>query len=272
MSRKALWPLVFILFIGISLYLQQSRALLNVRSTAVDIMAPLQSALNTLSQATAGLHVSFRDSQSIDQSNQKLQQRVDELRRENVELWEIIAKQQASMEAMGFEKANPQWKYLPARVVAWDPSNVVRTVTMDKGRTNGVDNGMVVVSPGGLIGKVMEVSDRWAKVLLITDPRSTVNGLLQAVEGRPKGILQGQPDGLLRMKYLMAESAVVKGDVVVTSGLGGGFPPGIFVGWVLDVSYSDGQMFHEAEVRPAASLTGLTDVLVITDFKPLTLD
>lgn len=271
-SKRVLWPLLILLLILSSIFLQQNRAILTIRSTAVDILAPLQAAVAGLSGLTGGFLGSLKGPQSLQQDNDKLRRMVDELRKENVELWETVALQQKEMEEKGFQKANPQWSYLSARVIAWDPSNIVRTAVIDKGKADGVGPGMVIASSSGLVGKVIELSDRWAKVLLVTDPRSSVNGMLQGAEDRPKGILQGRPDGLLHMKYLLAESNARKGDVVVTSGLGGAFPPGLFVGWVLDVSYSDGQMFHEALVRPAANLSDISDVMVITNFTPLSLD
>lgn len=270
--RRALWPLALFLLILASIFLQQNRALLTIRSMAVDILAPLQGALSSLAGASQDLLDSFQEVKTLELDNQGLRQTVEELRRENVELWEMVARQQRTMEEMGYRRANPRWEYLSARVIAWDPGNVVRTVVLDKGRLQGVGPGMVVVSPSGLIGKVVELADRWSKVLLIIDPRSSVNGVLQGVAGRPQGILQGRPDGLLHMKYLLPESVVRKGDVVVTSGLGGGFPPGLFLGWVAEVSYSEGQMFPEALVRPAANLSDLADVLVITNFTPVSLD
>ncbi len=271
-SRRALWPLVLVLLISFSIFLQQNRALLTIRSTAVNILAPLQEVVSGLAAASRGLAGSFKDVQALDQDNQKLKRMVDELRRENVELWEMNARQRSTIEELGFQKANPRWEYLSARVVAWDPSSLVRSVVIDKGRLDGGGPGMVVVSSTGLVGKVMELSDRWSKVLLITDPRSSVNGVLQGAEDRPKGVLEGRPDGLLHMKYLLAESNVKKGDVVVTSGLGGVFPQGLFIGWVSDVSYSDGQMFREALVRPSADLSELADLMVITNFSPLKLE
>ncbi|MDP2726465.1 MAG: rod shape-determining protein MreC [Dehalococcoidia bacterium] len=270
-SRRALWPLVIFLLIFVSIYIQQNRSFITIRSTVVDTLAPLQEALSGLSGASRDFLSSFKDMQTRSSDNQKLNQMVEELRRENVELWERIAQQQKTMEEMGYQKANPNWNYLSARVIAWDPSSMVRTLVIDKGSLDGVDSGMVVVAPSGLVGKVIELTDRWSKVLLITDPRSSVNGMLQGERDQSRGILQGQPDGLLRMKYLLAESMVRRGDVVITSGLGGGFPPGLFVGWVLEVSYSDGQMFHEALVKPAANLSDLSNVMVITNFTPLTL-
>lgn len=271
-SRRVLWPLVLLVLVLASLTLQQDRALLTIRSTAVNILAPLQEALGGIAGASRGVAGSLKDIQALDSENQKLNKMVDELRRENVELWEIVAQQGRTIDGLSFQKANPRWEYLSARVVAWDPSSLVRTLVIDKGRLDGVGPGMVVVSPTGLVGKVMELSDRWSKVLLITDPRSSVNGALQQPEDRPKGVLQGRPDGFLQMKYLLAESNVKKGEVVVTSGLGGGFPPGLFVGWVMEVGYSDGQMFHEALVRPASDLLGLSDLMVITNFTPLRLE
>lgn len=271
-SRRALWPLVILLLIFASFLVQQNRTLLTIRSTAVDSLAPLQEAMNSLFNASQGLLASFKEAQALDLDNQKLRRTVEELRRENVELWERVAQQQKAMELVGYQKANPSWDYLSARVIAWDPSNIIRTAAIDKGRLDGVKLGMVVVSPSGLVGKVMEAADRWSRVLLVTDPRSSVNGMLQGDAGRTKGMLQGRPDGLLQMKYLLAESTVRQGDTVVTSGLGGGFPPGLFVGWVLQVSYSDGQMFQEALVKPAANLSQLSDVMVIANFTPISLE
>ncbi|MDP2659382.1 MAG: rod shape-determining protein MreC, partial [Dehalococcoidia bacterium] len=271
-ARRVLWPVLILLLIFSSIYLQQNRAMLTIRSTAGDFLAPLQAAASGLTGVSKGFFDTFRVNQSLQQDNENLRQMVDDLRRRNVELWQTIAQQQKVMEEKGFQQANPQWNYLSARVIAWDPSNLVRTVVLDKGSSDGVGMGMVVVSSSGLAGKVVELSDRWSKVLLISDPRSSVNGMLQRSADGSKGILQGQPDGLLRMKYLQAESGVQKGDVVVTSGLGGGFPPGLFVGWILEVSYSDGQMFHEALVRPAANLSDLSDLMIVTNFAPLSLN
>lgn len=271
-SKRVLWPVLIFLLIVSSIYLQQSQVTVTARSTAVDILAPLQDLLGRLSGVSAGFDWPYKDSRGLQQENQKLQQMVDDLRRQNVELWEAVARQQKEMEDKGFEKSNPQWSYLSARVLAWDPSNLVRTVVLNRGRVDGVAQGMVVVSSSGLVGKVVELSDRWSKVLLVIDPRSSANGMLQGPEDRPKGILQGRTDGLLQMKYLPAESNPRKGDVIVTSGLGGAFPTGIFIGWVMEVSYSDGQMFHEALVRPAANLSNLDDVMIITNFMPLSLD
>ncbi len=271
-ARRMLWPLLILLLIVSSIYLQQNRAMLTIRSTAGDFLSPLQAAASGLTGFSKGFFGSFRATQSLQQENEDLRQMVDELRRKNVELWQTIAQQQKVTEERGFQQANPQWNYLSARVIAWDPSNLVRTVAVNKGRSDGVAMGMVVVSSSGLVGKVVEMSDRWSRVLLVNDPRSSVNGMLQRSADGSKGMLQGRPDGLLRMKYLQAESGVQKGDVVVTSGLGGGFPPGLFVGWILEVSYSDGQMFHEALVRPASNLFDLSDLMILTNFAPLSLD
>lgn len=272
MFKRALWPFLVLIFIAGSVYLQQSGSSVTVRSTGVNLLAPLQAVVTQLSSISRGFLSSLGDSRTIEQENEKLRRMVDELRRENVELWEMAATQRQTIEQKGFQQANPQWTYVSARVIAWDPSNIVRTVVLNKGKLDGVGEGMVVVSPKGLVGKVLELSDRWSKVLLLTDPRSSVNGMLQGADDRPKGILQGRPDGLLFMRYLLAESDLKKGDVVITSGMGGGFPPGLFIGWVLDVSFSDGQMFREALVRPAAGLSDLTDVMVLSNFAPLKLD
>jgi rod shape-determining protein MreC len=243
-----------------------------MRSAALDLLAPVQTSLTGLFRTSANLLDSLQELQALERENRRLRRLVGQLRRENVELRQAALERQRLLRELEYQRANPDWEFIPARIIAWDPNSLVRSITIDKGRDDGIQEGMVVVSPGGLVGKVMALSRDWARVLLITDPRSSVNAVVQRADARPKGVLQGDPRGWMTLKYLPADSRVQKGDVVVTSGLGGGFPPGLFVGWVQEVTYNDTQMFQEAVVKSAVNLSEVERVMVIGNFIPTRLD
>ncbi|GBD30461.1 Cell shape-determining protein MreC [bacterium HR32] len=98
-------------------------------------------------------------------------------------------------------------------------------------------------------------------MLLVTDPRSSVGVLVRT--SREAGLVEGQGTEVLRLRYLSRSAVLREGDVLVSSGLGGVFPRGLVVGTVVSVSRPVGALFQEAQVRPAADLSRLEEVLVI---------
>ncbi len=105
------------------------------------------------------------------------------------------------------------------------------------------------------------------KVLLITDPSSSVAALIQS--SRAPGIVSGHLGRELTMNYLPQEETVNVGDVVLTSGMGGDHPKGLVIGQVVEVHRRDIDPFQEALVRPAVNFDKLENVLVITSFEPV---
>lgn len=142
----------------------------------------------------------------------------------------------------------------------------MRFITIDRGATDGVRLGMPVLTAEGLVGRVKEVSVNSAKVLLITDPSSSVAALIQRT--RATGVVQGQLGEYMVMRYLLPDSPVLPGDVVLTSGLGGNFPKRLVIGTVVRVEHRDVEMFQEALVEPAVNLRDLEMVMVLLNFSP----
>ncbi|MEW6173644.1 MAG: rod shape-determining protein MreC [Bacillota bacterium] len=150
-----------------------------------------------------------------------------------------------------------------AAVIGRDPDNWFSTVIINRGKAHGVARGAVVVTPAGLIGRVLEVSDNTAEVLLITDPRSAVGSTVY--ETQVPGIVRGALDttGRLRMQYVVKDEPVRKGFVVLTSNLSGVFPPGIPVGTVTGVEEEESGLFKTVYLKPAVDLNRLDEVLVL---------
>ena len=123
------------------------------------------------------------------------------------------------------------------------------------------------------MGRIAEVRPRWSKVQLLIDPGSQVNGMIQV--SRATGLVTGQPDGSLVLEQIPQAEQLNVGDTVVTSGRSGGgglIPKGLIVGQVAAVEKKDIDLYQRAILRPAADMSRLEMVMVITDFEPVPLD
>ncbi len=136
-------------------------------------------------------------------------------------------------------------------------------MTIDKGSADGLAINMPVCNAAGIIGQIIEVSPTTATVRLVTDENSGISAMVQST--RAQGILQGQPDGTLRLEYVTVDSDVTEGDIIVSSGLGGVYPKGLPLGVVSSVDRPDNASYYTIVVTPASSETeNNEEVLVIT--------
>lgn len=195
------------------------------------------------------------------------------LRAENFALKnQIILLEEARIEnetlrrQLAFKSAVPNYQLLAAEVVGQDSSDFLRYIIIDRGAADGVRRGMPVLAAEGLVGRVGEVRVNSAKVLLITDPSSSVAALIQRT--RATGVVQGQLGDHMVMRYLLPDSPVMPGDVVLTSGLGGNFPKRIVIGTVVSAERRDVEMFQEVLVEPAVNLRDLEMVMILLNFSP----
>jgi len=155
---------------------------------------------------------------------------------------------------------------VPARVIGHDILNSQRSVVVDKGRKHGVKRLQAVISPNGVVGSVISVGQWTSRVLLINDRSSNVDATIQRT--RSRGILSGYTKSKVRMKYLMREDDLSQGDMVVTSGRQGFFPPGLVIGKVEKVFPSRSAVSFEATVQPAVELHRLEEVLILAETSP----
>ncbi|HRZ40708.1 MAG TPA: rod shape-determining protein MreC [Candidatus Omnitrophota bacterium] len=148
-----------------------------------------------------------------------------------------------------------------ANVVGRDPTNWNSSVVIDRGLEDGVDIGMPVVSALGVVGKVAEVAENKAKVVLLTDPSFAVAGLIK--RSREVGLVSGTLQSKCRMRYLSVDSDVQVGDEVMTSKLSSAFPEGLMIGKVMEVFVDSNSLSVLCLIEPAVSLSQLEEVLVI---------
>ena len=191
-----------------------------------------------------------------------------ELKRENAELQaQVIELQESGADAKRLEdllglKSNYELESTAARINGASSDAWSNTVTIDKGTIDGLGVNMPVANSSGIIGQIIEVSPTSSTVRLITDENSGVSAMIQS--NRAQGMLNGQPDGSLRLDYVPVSAEVKSDDLVITSGLGGVYPKGLPLGRVIAVEKTDNALYYSIIVEPFAHTESFEEVLVIT--------
>ena len=201
------------------------------------VTTPVQSVLARVNRATVGLWSTYRDWKNV--------------RAENRRLRRLLALKESMPLAT-----------LSGEVIAREWGGWVRSLTVNRGRADRVTRLTAVIGPDGLIGRVVDVRPGASIVQVLTDPTSTVGA--HAVRTRTQGIVEGEPRGTVRFKYMARDgSGIQVGDLVVTSGAGGVFPRGIPVGRVRAIDDRGSALFHYAQLTPAVDFARIDEVLLI---------
>ena len=147
-----------------------------------------------------------------------------------------------------------------AEVIAGPADPDFRTITIDKGSAEGLGTDMAVISPAGVVGRLILPSRRASKVQLLIDRNAAAGALIERT--RVQGVVMGVGDGMLRMQYVPGTADVKTGDLVVTSGIDGIYPKGFVIGTIDRADRGSGA-YHEITVRPAADFARLEEVLIV---------
>jgi rod shape-determining protein MreC len=148
-------------------------------------------------------------------------------------------------------------------VIGREAGGWVRSLTVNRGRGDGIAQQTPVIVPDGLVGRVVQVHRAAAVVQLLNDPASTVGAVVQRT--RTAGLVEGDAGGTVRFKFMARDGAsVTPGDLVVTSGLGTTFPKGLPVGRVVKVEDKGSALFHFAVLAPAVDFSRVEEVLLVT--------
>ena len=179
---------------------------------------------------------------------------------------ELQLENQRLRELLGVTETTPETDYIAATVVAMDPSGWFRGFTIDKGARDGVNKDDPVLTSSGLVGRVMTVNDRTSTVLAIIDSRSAAAGMVERT--RDHGIVRGSlfvnaSDELVQMSYLPSGVELTTGDRVITSGLDGIYPKGLYIGTVRSISRDAAGEDRYVVLSPAVDFMHLEDVLVM---------
>lgn len=266
--------LVFLVVAGI--LLRSTGQLGLVEDITYTVFAPVQTLLLELTGGAGDLLGDVRDVNTLRNQIRQLEARLNKATIDTVRMRELEIENAQLREQLAYRNSNADLDVLgagvlernadQARVIAQDPSALTNYVIVDQGRARGVEVNMPVVTPAGLVGRVTEVGADWARVLLITDTSSSVNAVVQS--SRATGLIQGQGNDELLLKFLPQGEPVQENDLVLTSGIGGRFPKRLVIGQVTRVLRRESDSYVEAVVRPSVDFNRLEFVLIVKEFTP----
>lgn len=208
-----------------------------------------------------------RDVASLRQRNAELETEVAELQAQVIQLQQQVGKTEILAALVDFANANPENSYKAAAVIGRDPSPFLHYVIINAGSNDGIQRGMPVVTDQGLVGRVDAVIADAARVQLITDPASTINIRLQNAEVDASMI--GSVTGDITLDLIPQDVNLLEGDLVLTSGLGGGYPPDLIMGQIINIRTREADLFQQATVQSVVDFNRLEIVLIITNFTPV---
>jgi rod shape-determining protein MreC len=207
-----------------------------------------------------GFWQSYVNLRQTERENEALKQRVSQLE-VALQRERALAEQTRVLQAMLDLKAETPFATTPAMVIASGASPEFRTMTLDKGSSQGLATDMAVLAPAGVVGRVILPTARAAKVQLIIDRNAAAAGLVE--RSRAQGVVVGTGTDRMRFEYVPGTADLKTGDRVVTSGMDGIYPKGFVIGQIESIERKGGE-FSTVLIRPAVNLSALETVLVVT--------
>ena len=203
--------------------------------------------------------------QNASRENEELRRENDQLKMQMNQLQSKAAEADRLAALLNFRQAQRNVPMLAARVIGTSADTASQTIYLDRGERDGIRRNMGVITPDGVVGKVIESYRDTAQVLLLTDRESGVGAMVS--ESRIQSPVGGTGEPLLAMKYIPTDDTVNVGEHVVTSGMDRIFPRDLPVGVVTEIKTA--RPFQQVRVRPAANLQRLEEVIVLLTLHPL---
>lgn len=262
--RRAI-VLVLILLMILTAYHQSTGQLVSPEGFFSGVMTPVQGIVSKAEQVFADYLYRVKLRSNIEYEYNQLKAQNDELILRSM-LYEELEEENNQLRALlGEYDARAAMNPVLARVIASESGNYFSTFTINKGKKDGVDSQMAVITSAGLVGYVYEVFDTTSKVITIIDDQASLAALIESSrdQGAIKGTLGSTGEPLCRMYYLSADSVPRPGDRVITSGVGVSFPKGLLIGYVRESTRAIEDNKHYIVVEPAADFEHIENVLVL---------
>lgn len=265
LSPKNIQTIVLILVVGGLLFLALSGYLTPLFNLSLNPLISLQSWLSVRYVSVRDFLTTPGNITELREQNAILESQATQLQTQLIEMEERLGEAQVCFALLDFGRTNPQYDYIAATVVGREISPFLQFIIIDKGTEDGVRYGMPVVTQQGLVGRVDAVIAGAARIKMITDSTSVVNVYLQSADIEAQ--LQGSLTGDLFLDMMPVDEGVEPGDVVLTSGLGGNYPPNVFVGQVLSTQSRENALFQTASIQPIVDFKSINAVLVVNNFE-----
>jgi len=191
---------------------------------------------------------------------EKLTKEVEFLKQKLVNLEEVSSENERLKKLLSL-KEETSYKVIAAKVIGRSVDSWSSQIIIDKGSSQGIKEGLVVISYAGLVGRIKEVSLSTAKVMLLNDLNMAVAAMVQ--RSRQEGLVSGTLSPNLIMRYLPKDSDVKISDTVITSGLTPLYPKGLLIGTVVQIGEEFSGLSRYCIIKPAVNLSSIEEVLII---------
>ncbi len=230
------------------------------------IVTPIQKLITNAQGGVNHFFGYFSDVDAIKKENEKLKKENSELTGK-LETVKIYENENETLRALlGLKESITEYETEAAQIVSRDPGNWFGTFTVDKGSANGVIVDQAVITNNkALVGRVYEVGSNWAKVITLIDPQFSAGALIErsGEYSVTEGDAQLEREGKLKLSYISKNTDIIVGDTLVTSGLGGIFPPGLLIGKVQTMKTDVQGISQYAVVEPLYDIGKIKNVLII---------
>lgn len=249
----------------LSLYIVSAAARGQLKSDPIGpllmwLLRPWQIGVQVATGWVEDIQQNFTTLAGLKSENEKLRQRLQAFEVERNKWLEAEATNRRLQGLLEFRSHFPAGS-VTASIIANSASTWFQSCLLDKGSADGIRKGMAVITPLGVVGQVVSVTPRSAKVLLLTDANSGIDVLVQRT--RARGIVSGSLENGTMLKYVKRSEDIQIGDRLVTSGLDGIFPKGVMVGTVIKVRKQNLGLFQYIEVVPAVTSERAEEVIVV---------
>ena len=229
------------------------------------LITPAQKVITSISGWVKDKINFYASLNEIELENALLREKIDTLELESARLRLVEQENQKLSELLQIDQKYPEYETVGAEIIAEDPSHWYANFIINKGSKNGLLNNMVIIAPGGLVGRIFETGANYSKIRTLIDDNSSVSA--RSVRTGDIGIVKGDmrlmSEGLCRMELIDIDAEIIIGDEIVTSNLGEIFPPGIVIGHITEINADAGGLTKTAVIKPSVDYKNLDKVLVI---------
>ncbi len=219
-----------------------------LRKAMLEVVQPVEAAVGFVTRPVSSFFSGIFNAGDLQSENELLREENEQLRKEKVEAARLARENEELKSLTNLQ--NPfDFDFVTTRIIGLPSTNFDNSISLDAGTKSGISDGNPVVSGEGLVGRVIDATSRGAKVLLLTDPQSSV--AVRDVRSGVNGVVSGQGAGRMELEFVDANADVEAGDVLVTSGFEGSrYPANIPVGKVTKVEIDDSGLVLAAEMQP----------------------
>lgn len=265
----ALIAIILIVIIGITN--SERLKLTGIERFIGNVFSPVQKVVFSIGRNVSDFFVSIKDIFNLMEENEQLKLKILELEEENRKYEDLIGKSEYLINEKRLLDST-SYNLISAQVVGKEPGNWFNRFTIDRGLKDGVEKGDTVIQAvqvdgeivqEGVVGRIVEVGDNWAKVISIIDENNNIS--FKVIRTQDGGIVSGSIDGKLSGYLFDSKADIMKGDKLFSSGLGGVYLEDLYIGEITNVIKKDEDLEKRIEVKPAVDFKKIYKVYVILD-------